>query len=279
MYKQFDERNKRGAKVHRFLMLCFTCIILLSIGLIFFKVGAISTTARIAMIPTLGVGFDDLVKKAGGMVASHNHYSLYIKGRKKSRNPLSTPQSEQRQLIKLFSKHWQDAGVNQLAWVNYAATHPVEKHGRIIHLTGQVTFVQWCIVAFFASGDAVFLEAPPSVATLFPILTGLTCSAETGPDLVTFQPNIIGTYPEGMMIDTFVSRPQSAGVFTQKDMIKIGTYDPTTAPAIDITAEYAAKYGALIDGQKIFFMARLIMPTGESDLFVKQVTVIIPKPS
>jgi hypothetical protein len=165
-----------------------------------------------------------------------------------------------------------------LAYNDYGATHPIERKGRIIYYTGQAWFIKFSLIAQIASPTITPVTSPPTVETLFPILTGLTCVAETGPDLITVTPNEIGAYPTGIMLELMASPPMSSGIFTQKKLRLIQAYDPTIAPAIDITADYEAKYGALINGFKIFFMARLIMPTGEASLWVKQSTVAIPKP-
>jgi len=39
--------------------------------------------------------------------------------------------------------------------------------------------------------------------------------------------------------------------------------------SIDVTADYVARFNELKVGMKIFVKVRLIMPTGEADLFVR----------
>ena len=78
------------------------------------------------------------------------------------------------------------------------------------------------------------------------------------------------------MVEIEASPQFSAGVFSPHGFRLIGVYDPTATPAIDITDDYEAKYTTMQNGLKIFFKARLIMPTGESDLWVSQNSIVIP---
>ena len=231
-----------------------------------------------AVIPILGPAFNDLYKKWGREVFSHNHYQLYGRGYKVPSNKKTTFQSVQRQEVRKYSKLWKDPTVDQVAWNVWAANHPLTKKGRLIHLTGQVTFIQFNLIGQKAAVGVSLVTSPPSVESLFPIFTGMTLATTTGPDTVTVEPIKIGVYPTGIKMQLYASPMLSPGVFVQQKMKMIGVYDPTSSVAIDVTADYTNLFGSLILAKKIFFEARFIMPTGEADLFVKENSIIIPAP-
>jgi|GEM_PF-4928643 hypothetical protein len=243
-------------------------------GLLFGKVACL-----FAVIPILGPAFNDLYKKWGKEVFSHNHYMLYGRSYKIPRNKKTNAQAVRRQYIRDYSKAWKDDTVEQVNWNNFGATHPIEKKGRIIYLTGQATFVQFNVIAQMATSGVSLLTTPPVVDTLFPILTGLTVVTETLVDSFTISPIKIGDYPSGMMLEIMCTPQLSKGTFTPKKFKLVGIFDPTVTPAIDITSAYEALFGVLQLGMKIFVKARLIMPTGESDLWVSQNSIVIIHPA
>jgi len=218
--------------------------------------------------------------KTGGIVYITGKTGPYTRARIKPKNPKTDPQATMRQMMRNYAKLWKTSQVNQTSFIDYAATHPVQNRmGRTSHISGFNWFVKFNRIAQMAISGVSLITAAPTVDTLFPILTGLTVATTTGSDSVTVQPVKIGNYPTGMKIEIFATAQFSAGVFTPHGYKQIGVYDPTTNPAIDITSDYEAKYTALQDGLKIFFKARLIMPTGESDLFVTQNSLVIAQPT
>ena len=275
MYEKFLQKNKNCATVHRILMAVFAICILIVCSVFLFPLLGHIGTFGIAVVPILGPAFNDLYKKWGKEVFSHNHYMLYGRGYKVPHNKKTTAQSVHRQLVRKYAKFWKDVSVNQTSWNQYASTHPLEKKGRIIYYTGEITFIQFNIIAQQVSGTSSIVTNAPSNPTMFPILMGLVVSAETGPDTITVEPMKIGNYPTGTKIKIYTSPMLSFGVFTQQKMSVLGIYDPTSVPLIDITSDYEAKYGSLVVGSKIFFQACLCMPTGEQDLMVKANTVVI----
>jgi len=227
-----------------------------------------------------GPNVEVLRGKTGGIVYVNGKTGPYTRARVKPRNPKTNSQVAIREQMRGYAKLWKTSGVNQTAFNDYALTHAVQNHmGKSTHISGFNWFVKFNRIAQMASTGVTLISTPPTADTLFPILMGLTLVTQTGPDLVTVQPNEIGTYPTGIMLEVTASPQFSAGVFSAHGFRGIGTFDPTTTPAIDVTAAYEAKYTTLQNGQKIFFKARLIMPTGESNLWVSQNSVVVPKPT
>ena len=272
----FPSKSAYRNYVRRPVITVITMIVVIVLSL---ATGLIFGTASIglAFIPVFGPSLVDGYKKWGYSVFSHNHYGVYSRSKKNPKNPKSVGQSTQRQSVKNFSKHWKDVGVDQATYNDYGATHPVEKRGRIIYLTGEATFVSFNLIAQTCTGSTTLVTAPPVTPALFPILTGGNIEASIGPDLIDLQPDKIGDYITGMKLEVFVSPPLSAGTFTQKHMTLLGVYDPSPTTPIDITGDYVDKYGTIANsvGQKIFCQFRLIMPTGESNLYQKCNTTIL----
>jgi len=101
-----------------------------------------------------------------------------------------------------------------------------------------------------------------------------------------------------MKLEVFATRQLSYGVSCPFGFRSIGVYDPLqlsvislqssvnsenpiasgqeTVSGIDVSAAYVAKFGQLTAGMKIFVKVRLIMGTGEVDLFMGGSAVIQP---
>ena len=273
--KKFHLTSKAGLRFIKRRPITYVCTLMIVIvcslftGLLFGH-GVVGFAA----IPVLGVGFNDFYKKAGRAVFSHNHYNLYMRGYKIPNNKKSNGQAVQRQYIRDFAKAWKGDTVNRTSWINYGATHPIEKKGRIIYLTGEATFIQFNLISQICTGDVTLITAAPVVSTTFPILTGLTVVTNSGPDSVTVEPLNIGDYVSGMKCEIKCSPQLSPGTYTRKKMVVLGCYTPSAVTPIDITSAYVAKFGPLQVGLKIYFEARLIMPTGEADLWVSADSLI-----
>ena len=218
--------------------------------------------------------------KTGGIVYVNGKTGPYTRARVKPRNPKTDSQSAIRQEMRNYAKQWKASTVNQTAFNNYASTHAVQNHmGKSTHISGFNWFVKMNRIAQMATSGVSLITVPPSTDTLFPILTGLTVVATTGPDSVTVQPVKVGDYVTGMKLEVFATPQVSAGRFTPTGFRSIGVFDPSPTTAIDVTSAYEAKYTTLQLGLKIFFKARLIMPTGENDLWVSANTVVTTLPA
>lgn len=224
-----------------------------------------------------GPNVEQLNGKTGGIVYVNGKTGPYTRARIKPRNPKTNYQEAIRQEMRNFAKIWKTTEVNQTAFIGYAESHAVQNPmGRASHISGFNWFVKMNRIAQMTG--ATLITAPPTSDTVFPIMTGLTVATTTGPDTVTVEPIKTGNYPTGVKLEIFATQQLSAGVFSAKNFRMIGVYDPTTSPAINITSDYEARFTTLQNGLKIFFKARLIMPTGEADLFVKQSSVVVTAP-
>jgi hypothetical protein len=215
--------------------------------------------------------------KTGGVVFVRGKTGPYTRAKVKPRNPQTNYQEAVRQEMRNFAKQWKLSQVDQKGFIDYAETHPIKgPMGNTAFISGFNWFVKMNRIAQMTG--ASLITTPPTSDTIFPIMTGLTLATTTGPDTVTVEPIKNGNYPTGVKIEIFATRQLSPGVFSTKNFRLIGVYDPTSSPAINITTDYEARFSTLKNGLKIFFMARLIMPTGEADLYVKQSSVVVTAP-
>jgi hypothetical protein len=275
MQKLTKKFNTRLGSILGFVLLVVTIVTLPH--LLFAVASGIGTAFMFASgIVSQGGG------RLGDVVVSHNRYGQYIKLYKKPRQPHTAHQAYFRGAFRNFATLWKSDTINRTSFNLAAANHIVETKLGVKHtMTGFTLFQKMNQIAALANGGwggstITLITTYPSTSTLFPINTGLTVATTTGPDTVTVQPIVIGTYPTGMMIEIWASKQVSKGVSKAPALKLVGVYDPTTTPAINITSDYEAKFGALVDGLKIYFAGRLVMPTGEWVTKVSQESIVIP---
>jgi len=161
-------------------------------------------------------------------------------------------------------KQWKSTEVDQKAYNEYAAQHPVQNRiGHTIYLSGINWFVRINRMAKKANPGCALITTPPVKDTVFPLVMGVTVSASASPESVIVEPIKFGDYVEGMRLEVIATRPLSYGVSCPMGFRSIGVYDPSLSDAIDVTADYVARFGQLTSGMKIFVRLRLLMPTGE----------------
>lgn len=224
-----------------------------------------------------GPNVNDAYGKTGNVIDSHNAYGHYQRGYKIP-SSLTSGQSTVRQRLKIISKLWKGSTINRESFVNYSEAHEYMKRGRMIKLRANAWFNEFNIIASLLGTTIPLLHAP-TVDTLFPLITGISCGATSTPDAVTVTPIKIGDYPTGCKALIYASRPVSPGIMSYKtpQYYLIGSYDPTTIPAIDITDKYEAMFGEIseFEGMFIWFEFRLAMPTGEATIMQRNYTEIV----
>jgi hypothetical protein len=231
----------------------------------------------VAAFVVFGNGVNDKYGKAGAEINSHNAYGHYQRGYKIP-SSLTNGQSVVRQRMTEASKKWKDPSVERESWVTYSENHPYMKRGRSIKLRANAWFNEFNIIAELL-GVATIVTTAPLIDTPFPIISEITCSATTGPDSITVEPIKLGEWQTDEKILIYASRPLSPGVMSYKtaQYYLIGAYG-TSVPAIDITENYEAKFGAISvsDGLVIWFEARQAMPTGEATIKNRNFAIISP---
>ena len=275
MKKLQKKFNTRLGLILGFVLLTLTVVTLGSV----FAVGAGIGTAFLFSSALVDQGSG----KFGDMVISHNKSGTYIRKHKRPLQPHTAKQAAIRGGFRNFTQAWRTAGVMRSLWNEYAALTPVSsKFGKTVYRTGHQWFIAYNQEAQAASGTALVpIASPPGLVPIaWPIETGLTAVATTGPDLITVEMNIIGTFPVGSMMQISATKLLSPGrsLTGGYRYSVIGYYATSGTPAIDITAAYESKFGPIKDGYQIFLQAKLISPTtGEKS--PKITTSVIVEPS
>ena len=90
-----------------------------------------------------GPNVEDIRGKTGGIVYVRGKTGPYTKARTIGKNPQTSAQQANRAMHARYMRLWKSTEVNQLAFINYAASHPVQgKMGNTTHLSGINWFVK-----------------------------------------------------------------------------------------------------------------------------------------
>ena len=218
--------------------------------------------------------------KLGDMVLSHNRNGNYIRRHVKPIQPHTANQTFYRGMVRQYAQAWQGATIDRPAWIAAGTLIKViSRLGKSHSMTGFDLFMKTNIIAQEVTPTAALILTPlGTTPTLFPLLTGMTLTAIYSPASFTVLPIVIGDYPTGMKLQVATCAQRSAGVSSIPKMSILGYYAPTTV-ATDITADYTAKYGALIVGKNIFVQIRFVMPTGEEGPKTVSNTIVTVIPS
>lgn len=252
---------------------------LLLIGIMIIPI--VNASIVTAGIVIFGTGVVDKYGTTGFSVFSHNFYGTYERCYKIPKNPISVPQSVQRQLITIFSRAWSALSTSgQDSFTNFAKNHPYMKKGRLIHMTGEAQFVQMSINAQLISSAEVNLTSAPLEPFIFPIVSGCSIVTATAPDSFTVEPVKIGIYNTGTKVLIYCSAPVGLGIRSPKSVSYklIAAIDPTGTPEMDITSSYEEIFGLMSEytGLQVFGYIRLVAPTGEYTEIVRFQSLIQP---
>ena len=172
-------------------------------------------------------------------------------------------------------KLWKRAEVDHKAFIDYASIHLVSnKVGSKVQLSGINWFLKFNRYAQKANPGCALITRPPIEDTVFPVLSNVNVTANSAMESVIIEPIKLGEYVEGMRLDVFATQQISAGVYSPMGFRSIRVYDPSLSDTIDIGLDYVERFGKLQSGLKIFIKVRLIMPTGEANLFVSGSTIV-----
>jgi hypothetical protein len=184
----------------------------------------------------------------GATTASRNSSGQYLRARAMPTQPRTASQVNQRARLTAASAGWRGLTQAQIAaWNAFAQSFTVVNSlGTAIHLTGAQCYIKVNTVNAL-NGDANVVLPPALPAFLANTCTGITAVAAT--PLISIQ----GTAPAaGTKFMVFASPQLSPGVSFNGNYRYMQTSQTFTAGAMSIQTAYAAKYGALIVGKKIF---------------------------
>ena len=184
----------------------------------------------------------------GARTSSRNSGGQYVRQRSMPTQPRTPAQVNQRARLTSQSSAWRGiTDAQRAAWNAFAQSFTiVNTLGTAIHLTGAQCFIKVNSVNLL-NGDAT-VDIPPLLpAFIAATVTGLTAVSAT--PLISLQ----GADPAaGTKFMIFASPQVSAGVSFQGNFRFIQTSSVFTAGTMSLQTAYAAKFGALITGKKVF---------------------------
>jgi hypothetical protein len=211
---------------------------------------------------TFGQGIADARGAVGGQVFSRNKGGAYLRARVAPINRNTPAQTLVRANFGVNSKAWSTllTAAERTAWTNFAAANPrVNILGASIILSGLAMY-QSLNQVLAQIGSAAISDPPPdlSVPALSPV-TGV--EASTGIGGVSFESAV----PTGnaAMYYVFATAPLNPGKTPQaSDFRYLATKAETPAAPfkVDMTAAYAALFGAFLTGASIGMLIATVNP-------------------
>lgn len=216
----------------------------------------------------------DMRNKLNGTVFSKNRYGAYTRTKVTPVNPQTSFQQQERQNFGNTSASWR--GLTQAqrnAWTNQAQFFPViDIFGNSKVLSGQAFYTS-VNRNLYVAGQAT-ISAPPSpgaipawfiASVVADISSGFTITVNTA------------TVPAGFTCMVAVTDQLTPGIGFAKNRFRILGDFTSTASVITISTEYAARFGTLVAGNKIFVRVYLISnTTGQASTPSEASTIVIP---
>jgi hypothetical protein len=184
----------------------------------------------------------------GARTSSRNSGGQYVRQRSMPTQPRTPAQVNQRARLTSQSAAWRGLTDAQRAgWNAFAQSFTiVNTLGTAIHLTGAQCFIKVNTVNLI-NGDATVQLPPVLPAFVANTVTALTAVAAT--PLIS----LTGVTPAGTTKYMVFASPQvSAGVSFQGNFRFIQTATTFTTGVLSLQTAYAAKFGTLIVGKKVF---------------------------
>lgn len=184
----------------------------------------------------------------GARTSSRNRSGQYVRQRAIPTQPRTVAQIAARSRLTTQSAAWRGlTDAQRAAWNAFAQSFTVTNSlGTTINLTGAQCFIKVNTVNLL-NGDAT-VNTPPALPSFLAVtVTGVTAVAAT--PLISLQ----GVNPAaGTKFMIFASPQLSAGVSFNGKYAYLSTQQTFTTGSMSIQSVYAARYGALIVGKKIF---------------------------
>lgn len=198
--------------------------------------------------------------KLNGSVFSKNRSGNYLRNKVTPVNPQSTDQQAVRSLLSAVSQSWRQLTQAQRdAWINASANFPyTDIYGDSKILSGQA-FYNKLNLNLLKIGAAT-IQTPPSSSDL-PSLSGisLTVTKSTGTSAVVVTADWVASdEPANAQILVSATPPVGAGIgFVKNKFRDIAILAIGAGPAVISTA-YAAKFGTVSVGQKVFILLQVV---------------------
>jgi len=202
----------------------------------------------------------DMRNKLNGSVMSKNRFGSYIRNKVTPVNPQTSFQQAARQALGVFSSQWNGlTDAQRSGWRSLANALPfTDIFGDQKFLTGQNKFV-----ALNANlqkiGEASISASPAPVSIPSGIVTSVTVSQTAGSLVEASLDFSIATMPAGFKAGIYATPGVRPGRNYVKNQFRfLGAADTITTSSFDALALWNARFGQVIEGQKIFFRVALI---------------------
>ncbi len=205
----------------------------------------------------------EMRNKLNGSVFARNRGGAYLRTKVTPVNPQSIAQVAARSLLTQFSQNWRSLTQAQReAWssvVNQWATTDV--FGDVQNPSGQNLYIRLNINISIAGGTPINTPPTPVGAEA---LTDISLDAAEGAGTfdVAFAPDPV-PLDHALVIDSTANL--SPGISNASAQFRnIAVVAAAEVSPADLSAEQTAKFGALVEGQKIFVRGKLVnLTTGE----------------
>lgn len=217
----------------------------------------------------------EMRNKLNGSVFARNRGGAYLRTKVTPVNPKSIAQVRARNLLTQFSQAWR--GLTQAqrdAWSSAVSQwSTTDVFGDVVVPSGNTLFTRLNINIVNAGGSQI--TTPPSPAGVEG-LVDLSITATGGGSQalsLTFDPD---TVPADTALVVKASPNLSPGISNaQSQLRQIAVLDAAETSPADILADYTAKYGNLVTGQKVFVTAKFVsLTTGETSQVLSASAII-----
>lgn len=211
--------------------------------------------------------------KIGGHVASKNRAGAYLRTKVTPVNPQTTAQLEARSRLTTYSQAWRGLTEEQRAAWNGAvsAFAKTDIFGDLKSPTGFNLYQR--LNNNLATVGAAPIDEPPIPSEVLTVtLDSLAAAAGAG----TLSMGLSAAVPAGTAVKVFATAPQSPGVTFVKSEYRLITTLPAATPTpVDLATAYETKFGALVEGQKIFVRVAFVNTTTGQESTPQQISAIV----
>lgn len=213
--------------------------------------------------------------KLNGSVFSKNRAGNYLRNKVTPVNPQTSFQQAARNLLTQFSQAWRALTQTQISSWNAAVEDfsTTDIFGDARNPSGKNLYTKLNIN--LALVGVAPISTPPLVGSVLPA-TSISVAAD-GPAValdVTFTPTPVPANTAWILRAT---RPLSPGkTFVKSDLRVIAVLDAAEASPYDALAEYQAKFGNLVVGEKVFVTLQAVNKiTGQAGVQLSASTIVV----
>lgn len=221
-----------------------------------------------------GLAVSDMRNKLNGSVFSRNRGGAYVRTKVTPLNPQTAAQVGARSLLTSLAQAFRSLTQEQITAWNAATSQwaGTDVFGDVVNPTGLALYVRLNANIANAGGTAITTPPSPVGATA---LESLSLSAAVTGDTfdVAFTP---ASVPAGHTMYVEATQMLSPGINNANSRFRfIDTAAAAAASPQDFFAAQTAKFGALVEGQKVFVRAKFInKTTGEMSLALKASAIV-----